>query len=411
MAAIPDEGAWDPEANYQINVGNGTTEYSVVNQGYQTDTWVDLGTYDLTAGASVSLSNVTYLGLGDDIAWDAMAFVPASGDAVNYVAMGDSYSAGAGNAPYQSNSNSTAMAGVLYQGNNCYRSVSGAYPTMVTLPGQSQPIATQAQTLTGNTEFHFIACNGAKTRDVSESALDDPPTAEDLAGNTDWGPGNDDSGENPQDSQGDLTSQTTLVTISIGGNDARFSDVLRGCLLTTGDCIDSDYYLTRGSNGAVDPQPLVIFEPYVINGLESHLESVYESINAKAPDAKIVVLGYPNLFPASPTSSCQVGPGVAGVGAYMNVGDQIWLNSMGAQLNQTIGFAVTDVKSLGVNIRFVNPTSAFSGHELCSSSPWIYPIGVGLITGLNPGSFHPTVAGQEEFATLINGCLAGTVSC
>jgi hypothetical protein len=98
------------------------------------------------------------------------------------------------------------------------------------------------------------------------------------------------------------------------------------------------------------------------------------------------------------------------VGAYLNVGDQVWLNSMGAQLNTTVGSAVSDVKSLGVNIRFVNPISAFSGHELCSSFPWIYTIGIGF-TGLDPGSFHPTVAGQEEFATLINGCLAGTVSC
>lgn len=45
-----------------------------------------------------------------------------------------------------------------------------------------------------------------------------------------------------------------------------------------------------------------------------------------------------------------------------------------------------------------------------SAAPWIYTIGVGF-TGLDPGSFHPTVAGQEEFAILINGCLAGTVSC
>jgi hypothetical protein len=90
---------------------------------------------------------------------------------------------------------------------------------------------------------------------------------------------------------------------------------------------------------------------------------------------------------------------------------------MGVLLNTTISQAVTNVRVTGANIRFVNPTSAFSGHELCSSSPWINPISLGVYSGtggltfLDPASFHPILAGQQEFATLINGCLAGTVTC
>src|SRR5450755_1568546 len=419
MAAIPDEGAWDPAANYQISLGNGTTKYSIVNQGDQTDTWVDLGTYNLSAGAKVSLSNVTYLGSGDDIAWDDMAFVPASGESTDYVAMGDSYSSGEGNSPYTKNSSTSIISGVVNQANVCHRSISGGYPTMIKLPGQSQTIAAQAQTETGSTEFRFIACSGAETPNITQLAISPTPSKYDLADNTDWGHGDlgNQGGEDPQDSQGALTGNTTLVTISIGGNDIRFGDVIAGCVITTGTCSAPGFMLKRISNGKTDTVDLKDFEPIVISMLQGHLETVYNRIYALAPNAQIVVLGYPKLFPANPTSSCQVGPGLAGVGAYIGAADQIWLNSMGVLLNTTISQAVTNVRATGVNIRFVNPTSAFSGHELCSSSPWINPISLGIYSGtggltfLDPASFHPVLAGQQEFATLINGCLARTVSC
>jgi hypothetical protein len=53
---------------------------------------------------------VTYLGSGDDIAWDDMAFVPASGESTDYVAMGDSYSSGEGNSPYTKNSSTSGRS-------------------------------------------------------------------------------------------------------------------------------------------------------------------------------------------------------------------------------------------------------------------------------------------------------------
>ena len=276
-----------------------------------------------------------------------------------------SYSSGEGNQPYDPASDYS------YNGmaNNCHRSISGAYPDLVTMPGQSTPIAQQAANLSGGTEFHFLACSGAETPNVDESAIDDPPTDYDLDGNTDWGGpdinpnvGNQDS-ELTQTNQGYLNSDTTLVTISIGGNDIRFADVITGCILTLpllSDCIDPDYYLTRNSNGAVDPAPLIGFEPTVISLLQSHLVSVYRAIAQLAPNAKIIVMGYPNLFPSNPQSSCLLGLAVL----FMNTGDQNWLNQMGSQLNQTIQGAVSEVQSLGVNIHFINPTSAFSGHGL-----------------------------------------------
>jgi hypothetical protein len=89
---------------------------------------------------------------------------------------------------------------------------------------------------------------------------------------------------------------------------------------------------------------------------------------------------------------------------------------MGVELNKVIAAAVSSVQADGVDIHFVDPTAAFSGHEICSSSPWINGLQAFVLDGFNlqmvsPGSFHPNLAGQQEYAVLANKCLAGTISC
>jgi hypothetical protein len=77
-AALPNYGAQAPDATYQVVTGTGAAPQDVViNQAVGRDVWVRLGTYTFAAGAHVSLSNVDCANhSGQDIAWDAMAFVP-----------------------------------------------------------------------------------------------------------------------------------------------------------------------------------------------------------------------------------------------------------------------------------------------------------------------------------------------
>ena len=251
--------------------------------------------------------------------------------------------------------------------------------------------------------FDFVACSGAETPNVSLSAITRNPKAPDFkynkAGNTDWGgPDNgNQGGELPQDAQGELSKQTTLVTISIG--DARFADIITGCVASLHACDGNEYHLRRHSTGAVDPKSLIKFEPIVIKLLQTHLISAYTAIHKAAPNAKIIVVGYPNLFPANPKTKCKVGPGIAGIGAYLSVSVQKWLNFTGLGLNSTIRKSVLTVrKRQKANIFFVNPTAAFADHELCSHEPWIYPIVIdqaGKSVSIDPASFHPTVAGRR----------------
>ena len=148
----------------------------------------------------------------------------------------------------------------------------------------------------------------------------------------------------------------------------------------------------------------------MIKLVPAHLEAAYEQIHAAARNAEIIVTGYPRLFPENSTSSCTVGLKLSLTAAVQN-----WLNQVGDSLNRAVSTAVADVRGKGVNIHFVDPTSAFSGHAVCSAQPWIYglvgTLPVGKLRVVSPASFHPNQTGQAEYAKLVSGCLDRSASC
>ena len=145
---------------------------------------------------------------------------PAQAAGPAYVALGDSYSAGNG-------------ARQLHQFERRLP------PQQQRLPRRCGPVPTAPSS------FTFAACSGAVTTDVTGSQL------------------------------GGLNSSTGLVSVTIGGNDAGFSDVMTTCVTgSDSDCVNR-------VNTA---------ETYVRNTLPGRLDTVYNAIRAKAPNAKVVVL-------------------------------------------------------------------------------------------------------------------------
>ncbi|MGW9213263.1 hypothetical protein ACWGR4_40690 [Embleya sp. NPDC055664] len=407
---IPETGAWTREATYIINLGNGRSRYRVVNQARQVNNWVDLGVFPLAGPASLTLSTDTPDGLGkDSIVFDAAMFIPTSKPSASYVAMGDSYSSGEGLAPYQPETDYKNSDG---QENQCHRSQTGAYPTQVKLPGHTKTIAQEAAE--GTASFAFIACSGAQTTNITTASYNTPPFPEDTAGHTDWediGPGwaNDYYGELPQIDQGYLDEDTSLVTVTAGGNDVRFAEVMRSCIASLDDCFGDFHKLTRDS-GVVDPEQLRWYEKWLIRErLPAHLKTTYQAIHDKAPNAKIIVPGYPQLFsdhPGDPTGAC--------VGITFD--EQHFLNVLAELLNITIAHTVDELHQQGIDITFINTTQRWRegiNKWPCTSWSqdyrWSNP-GMFDGTSVNPASFHPTALGQEQLADLVNTQLRGRSS-
>jgi lysophospholipase L1-like esterase len=224
----------------------------------------------------------------------------------NYVALGDSYSSGVGAGSYTSASGSCDIS-------------TNAYPYLYDGTGNVS-------------SFTDVACSGAKTTDVISSQLSA------------------------------LSSSTTLVSMTIGGNDAGFSTVMEDCVL------DSD----SGCQSAVNSA-----ESYAENTLPGLLDTVYSDIRADAPNAHVVIIGYPEFYDLSQSGGC-IGLST-NKRTYIDGGADVIDSVIAAQVAKYSNFTYEDVRS------------RFSGHEICDSNSWLHSLNWLDITE----SYHPTAAGQS----------------
>ncbi|MGW3915060.1 SGNH/GDSL hydrolase family protein [Streptomyces sp. NPDC005070] len=224
--------------------------------------------------------------------------------ATGYVALGDSYSSGVGAGSYISSSG------------DCDRSTK-AYPYLWNAAHSPS-------------SFDFTACSGARTGDVTANQL------------------------------GPLNSSTGLVSITIGGNDAGFSDVMTTCVLQS-----ESSCLSR----------IATAKAYVDSTLPGKLDAVYSAISAKAPAAHVVVIGYPRFYKLN--GSCLTGLSETERSAINGAAD--YLDSAIAARVAAHGFTFADVRG------------SFTGHEICSGSAWLHSLNW-LDIGV---SYHPTAAGHS----------------
>jgi lysophospholipase L1-like esterase len=231
------------------------------------------------------------------------AAAPATSAAPSYVALGDSYSSGTGTRSY------------ISDGTTCQRSTK-AYPSLIA--------AARGYAL------NFRACSGARVSDVTNTQLSA------------------------------LTTATTYVTISVGGNDAGFADVITRCALPW------PWTCTNEINNANN---------YIRNTLPGALNNLYSTIRTRAPNAKVVVVGYPRLFNGE---QCNIA-------ARISPAEQTSLNATADLLASTIsgragahGFGFADVRG------------PFTGHAVCDDVEWLNGLSNPVLE-----SYHPNAAGQS----------------
>lgn len=223
---------------------------------------------------------------------------------VHYVALGDSYSSGLGAGNYDP------------AGGSCDRSAN-AFPSI--WAHTHSPAS-----------FTFAACAGATTGSLLQTQLSA------------------------------LSRSTTLVSVTIGGNDVGFKTVMITCVLSsTSDCV-----------AAIDNA-----EKQVTSTLPSALDRVLSAISAAAPNAQVVMLGYPQLYDLARSAGC------IGLSTTDRTDLDRAANVIDAQFQaaaQRHGDTYADVRA------------AFGGHEICDPSRWLNSVDWFDIGD----SYHPTAAGQ-----------------
>jgi lysophospholipase L1-like esterase len=206
-------------------------------------------------------------------------------------------------------------------------------------------------------ELRDPSCSGAETEDMTQTQNVEP-------------------GPNPPQFDS-LDANTEVVSITIGGNDIGFSEILQSCITVnpfSHPCID------KYRAGGVDQlaQRIEATAPLVA--------TVLQGIHSRAPNADVYLLNYAAVFPET------------GYGCWpqMPVGflDVPYLRATQKRLNSMLA---AEASANGATL--VDWYSASIGHDACKSvlNRWVEP----LVPNTPAAPVHPNLAGMQGAANVL----------
>lgn len=334
----------------------------------------------------------------------ATAAQPGGLDGFEYVALGDSYSAGFGLEPY---STTTPFAG---DPNGCYQSQDD-YPSRVA--------ASLGLSITDRT------CSGAVTANIGYPAgvtFTNPPAAQPLPALA--------TGDElqvtlagltvPELQKAGLSASTDVVTVGIGGNDLGFSHIAEACIRTGVDPTSEPVYLALELGISVpncadyfgDPTtyPTADLFTRMTDAVAPRIDGVLDAIADLAPNAQVFVVGYPMVTPADATDACFTAP---------TTPNSVPFSGTDLQFIHSVEIALDGALQAGAEahgFHFVTSWASSANNTLCSTDPWIWgltayendqptceanylPVLNGEIC-VELGALHPTESGIANLATL-----------
>jgi hypothetical protein len=252
-----------------------------------------------------------------------------------YVAIGDSYTAAPGRSADVDS--------------GCARS-SDNYPSLVAL---ELHVA----------DFTDDSCAGAQTTAVTRSQMKGVPPQ--LTG---------------------LDARTRLVTVGIGGNDL---DIATAVVVLCPALGLKDPTGSPCTDAAARTSPDLLES--TLAKLRTRLDGVLRAVHRRAPHARVLVVGYPQIIP--PTGSCRKRYPAA-------ANDYFYLR----QVNQGLDDALrTAARKAGDT--FIDIWAASAGHDICAKDPWVNAYGA---TRGAAAAVHPFPAEQAAVARLVVAALSRT---
>lgn len=268
----------------------------------------------------------------DGIIGDNDASTVAAETSMRYVAMGDSYTS----APGIAGENSP---------DGCLRSPRN-YPAMV------------ASALDID-ELVDVSCSGAQTLHMTREHVTDasvkPPQLDALDEGTD------------------------LVTLSIGANDyALFSSLVNGCTALAERKPNGSPCADQLGSGGWDRPTMQIAR------IRDRVSGVVADIQGRAPKARIIVVGYPQLIPAKGRCDSRIP---------LATGDYAYVRNHLVGLSESIRAGAEFAGA-----EYVDLLDASDGHDVCSKRPWMN----GAVEKPDRASpYHPYPVEQRAVADLI----------
>lgn len=197
-----------------------------------------------------------------------------------------------------------------------------------------------------------VSCSGATTNDILTASADMPAQIDAV------------------------TSQTSLVTVTIGGNDVGFVTML-------GSASCRQLGIGTQMSGGKCPKPPAVTERTWRN-LAISMRRIAAQVRVRAPEARLVFVDYPIVLP--PTGRCTATP--------MSDEEAEAARRIASRLA-----ALTAAAARSTGATLVQASSLSSGHDACSGTPWIH--GFPLPGQAKFVPYHPNSAGMKAVAQVI----------
>jgi lysophospholipase L1-like esterase len=235
-----------------------------------------------------------------------------------------------------------------------YSAASGVLPPDPTTPQCTRSTSNYPHVIAGRTGASLtdVTCGAAETKDYFTSQF--PGVAPQLDA---------------------VHRRTQLVTMTIGGND---NNTFIGAIAECGAAGLS----TLGQGSPCQDRYGSSFTDDIRQKTYPALVSALKAVRAKAPHARVAILGYPWILPK--TDGCFDKMPVA-------KGDVPYLRNLQATLNHAVRRAAAATGATYVNLSRVS-----EGHDACQPMGvrWVEPV----LQGTNPVVVHPNALGEKHMA-------------
>lgn len=305
------------------------------------------------------------------LVWLTVLVMPRSGLAVTddhpvVVSMGDSYSSGEGVEPFYGQESDNKYWNEDWLAHRSQKAWSGQ-------------LVVQGTTLSDikDNGWYFVASSGAECRHITSEEQNKPWSRDLLT-----------SGEHKLEAQSniflryDLQGQVDYVTLTIGGNDLGFADIV------TAAFVDFKYVRVGGLRGKLRDS-LTKFKGMLEDG--SYL-NVYNHVLDEAGDqAVLIVAGYPRILPER------------GIGrVWCSVEEAALIRAACDAFDSEICKLIESTSN--PRIVFVDVRPEFNGHEAAYiNDAHLGPLSqeLNLLTVASAYSMHPNALGQEAYARAV----------
>lgn len=287
----------------------------------------------------------------------------------DYIGLGDSYTSGEGAFNYQS--------GTDTEDNMCHQSVH-AYPALLT------------RNLFTSAGGHSIACSGARINDLGNGS-------DSYGGQTRNGlPLSTLKTDRPSFLESIETSflpgyvaqqrfvkrwQPEIITVSIGGNDIGFGDILEQCVIPKVSRHHSDSTCFNTFEDRVEVKNLV-------DRTVSRWTALFKQLKAASPATQIYTIGYPDVI--DDTGNCAIN-------VKLGKSELVFAKELVAYINERVEKSANDA-----GVAYIDISRALVGHRLCETKSHNVAVN-GLTAGRDSfvfgrESYHPNALGHQLIA-------------